>query len=66
MVNEMKTTWKDRLLDAMWAYIMAYNTPIGMSPYQLVYGKTCHLLVELNSKLTGLSQDGTWIWKQQE
>ena len=49
-INEMGTAWKDRLLDALWAYRMAYKTPLGMSAYQLVYGKTCHLPVELEFK----------------
>ena len=46
----MGTTWKDKLPGAPWAYRMAYKTPLGMSPYQLVYGKTCHLPVELEFK----------------
>ena len=50
MVNEMETAWKDRLPDALWAYRMACKTPLGMSPYQLIYRKTCHLPVELEFK----------------
>jgi hypothetical protein len=49
-VNEMGTGQKDKLHGALWAYRTAYKTPLGMSPYQLVYGKTCHLPVELEFK----------------
>ncbi|GJS33295.1 reverse transcriptase domain-containing protein [Tanacetum coccineum] len=49
-VGENRTFWSDKLDDALWAFRTAYKTPIGCTPYKLVYGKACHLPVELEHK----------------
>ncbi|GJW28105.1 reverse transcriptase domain-containing protein [Tanacetum coccineum] len=49
-IGENRTSWSDKLDDALWAFRTAYKTPIGCTPYKLVYGKACHLPVELEHK----------------
>ncbi|GJX65552.1 reverse transcriptase domain-containing protein [Tanacetum coccineum] len=49
-VGENRASWSDKLDDALWAFKTTYKTPIGCTPYKLVYGKVCHLPVELEHK----------------
>ncbi|GJW82730.1 reverse transcriptase domain-containing protein [Tanacetum coccineum] len=49
-VGENHASWSDKLDDALWAFRTAFKTPIGCTPYKLVYGKSCHLPIELEHK----------------
>nr|GFA31309.1 reverse transcriptase domain-containing protein [Tanacetum cinerariifolium] len=49
-VGENRTLWIDKLKDALWEFRIAFKTPIGCTPYRLVYRKSCHLHLELEHK----------------
>nr|GEV65343.1 reverse transcriptase domain-containing protein [Tanacetum cinerariifolium] len=46
-VGENRASWSDKLDDALWAFRTAFKTPIGCTPYKLVYRKARHLPIEL-------------------
>ncbi|GJW04616.1 reverse transcriptase domain-containing protein [Tanacetum coccineum] len=50
IVGENCASWSDKLNDALWAFRTAYKSPIGCTPYKLVYGKACHLPIKLKHK----------------
>ena len=49
-MNRSRKNWSKKLDDALWAYRTAYKNPMGMSLYKMVYGKACHLPLELEHK----------------
>ena len=46
-VNNSRKDWSKKIEDALWAYSTTFKTPLGMSPFRIVYGKACQLPVEL-------------------
>nr|GEX49313.1 reverse transcriptase domain-containing protein [Tanacetum cinerariifolium] len=51
IVGRNHASWSDKLDDALWAFRTAFKTPIGCTPYKLVYRKSCHLPIELEHKV---------------
>ncbi|GJS52557.1 reverse transcriptase domain-containing protein [Tanacetum coccineum] len=52
-LGELKPTrleWADKVDDALWAFRTAYKAPIRCTPFRIVYGKACHLPLEIEHK----------------
>ncbi|GJX37609.1 reverse transcriptase domain-containing protein [Tanacetum coccineum] len=49
-IKDNPSVWSRKLDDALWAFRMAYKTPIGTTPYRLLYGKTCYLPFEIEHR----------------
>ncbi|GJT19543.1 reverse transcriptase domain-containing protein [Tanacetum coccineum] len=60
-VGENRASWSDKLDDALWAFRTAFKTPIGCTPYQLVYGKSCHLPL---NELRDQAYENSLIYKE--
>ncbi|GJT59716.1 reverse transcriptase domain-containing protein [Tanacetum coccineum] len=49
-VKDNPVIWSRKLNDALWAFLTAYKTPTGTTPYKLIYGKSCHLPFEIEHR----------------
>nr|GFC11249.1 reverse transcriptase domain-containing protein [Tanacetum cinerariifolium] len=66
-VRENRASGFEKLEDSLWAFRTAYKTPIGCTPYKLVYGKSCdHRKLQLNelNELRDQAYENSLIYKE--
>ncbi|GKC26090.1 reverse transcriptase domain-containing protein [Tanacetum coccineum] len=49
-IRNNRKDWSYKLDDALLAFRTAFKIPLGTTPFRIIYGKACHLLVELEHK----------------
>lgn len=67
MISTSKKDSSTKLNYAFWAYRTTYKTPIGITPFKVVNGKSCHLLVDLEHKadwaIKAMNMDQYCYWE---
>ncbi|GKE82386.1 cytidyltransferase-like domain-containing protein [Tanacetum coccineum] len=49
-IGNNQKDWSNKLDDVLWLFRTAFKTPLRMTLFQLIYGKACHLPIELEHK----------------
>ena len=50
-MSRNRKDWVDNLVDTLWAYKTAFRTTLDMSPYRVVYYKSCYLPIEIEHRV---------------
>ncbi|GJR56422.1 reverse transcriptase domain-containing protein [Tanacetum coccineum] len=65
-IRNNRKDWSYKLDDALWAFRAAFKTPLGTTPFRIIYGKACHLPVELEHKAYWAIKTATWTLRRLE
>ncbi|GJT25886.1 reverse transcriptase domain-containing protein [Tanacetum coccineum] len=50
IIGNNRKDWSYKLDDALWGFRTEFKTPLGTTPFRIIYGKVCHLSIELEHK----------------